>query len=41
MSCAIDVNILLYASDASSPLHEQAAGFLEMCVQSHEVFCLG
>lgn len=40
MSYAINVNILLYASDASSPLHEQSARFLETCVQNHEVFCL-
>ena len=41
MSYAVDVNILLYASDASSPLHERATTFLETCVRSHEVFCLG
>jgi hypothetical protein len=40
MSYAIDVNILLYASDASSPLHERATAFLKSCVETHEVFCL-
>jgi len=28
MSFSIDVNILLYASDESSPLHDKAAEFL-------------
>jgi len=40
MSYAIDVNILLYASDESSPLHARAKAFLESCTQGHEVFCL-
>ncbi|HZP88466.1 MAG TPA: TA system VapC family ribonuclease toxin [Burkholderiales bacterium] len=40
MSFGIDVNILLYASDASSPLHEKAANFLSRCVRGREVFCL-
>ena len=40
MSFALDVNILLYASDSSSPLQPQAAGFLERCVRDREVFCL-
>lgn len=36
MSYSVDVNLLLYASDASSPFHERARGFLESCVQSTE-----
>jgi hypothetical protein len=40
LSFAIDVNILLYASDSSSPLQSQAVGFLERCIQKREVFCL-
>ncbi len=40
MSYAIDVNILLYASDANSPLHERALIFLNRCVSQQEVFCL-
>ena len=41
MSFGIDVNILLYASDTSSPLQPRAAAFLERCVEGREVFCLG
>ena len=40
MSFGIDVNILLYASDDTSPLHEKAAGFLSQCAHGREVFCL-
>lgn len=40
MSYGIDVNILLYASDAGSPMHEEAAAFLRHCVSGREVFCL-
>ncbi len=40
MSYAIDVNILLYASDGDSPLHDRAAAFLRQCVSGREVFCL-
>ena len=41
MSFAVDVNILLYASDSGSALHERASGFLRGCVSGDEVFCLG
>ena len=41
MSFAIDVNILLYASDSRSPLHARASAFLHECVSGAEVFCLG
>lgn len=40
MSFGIDVNILLYASDESSPLHGKAADFLHQCVTGREVFCV-
>jgi uncharacterized protein len=40
MSFGVDVNILLYASDASSPLHPKAHGFLDQCARQREVFCL-
>ncbi|MGH8538599.1 MAG: TA system VapC family ribonuclease toxin [Gammaproteobacteria bacterium] len=40
MSLAIDVNILLYASDADSPLHAPAVRFIERCSSAPEVFCL-
>ena len=40
MSFGIDVNILLYASDESSPLHDKAADFLLQCVTGREVFCV-
>lgn len=40
MSFGIDVNILLYASDQSSPLNPKAASFLEQCAKDRQVFCL-
>ncbi|MGE5238585.1 MAG: TA system VapC family ribonuclease toxin [Chloroflexota bacterium] len=40
MSFALDVNILLYASDSESPRHEKARVFLEKCMQHEEVFCI-
>lgn len=41
MSFGIDVNILLYASNRGSPLHERAVEFLAQCAGGPEVFCLG
>ena len=41
MSFALDVNILLYASDTSSPHHERARSFIESCIAQQEVFYLG
>jgi toxin-antitoxin system PIN domain toxin len=41
MSFALDVNVLLYASDTSSPHHEQARSFIESCIAEQEVFYLG
>ncbi len=40
MSFGIDVNILLHASDGSSPLHDKAVEFLYQCASGREVFCL-
>jgi len=40
LSFAVDVNVLLYASDASSSLQPQAIEFLERCVHNRELFCL-
>jgi uncharacterized protein len=40
MSFGIDVNILLYASDRGSPLHEKASAFLQRCAAGREVFCI-
>lgn len=41
MSFAIDVNLLVYASDTESPFQEKASAFLERCVSGDEVFCVG
>ena len=41
MSFALDVNVLVYASDASSPFHDPARSFLDRCVQGSELFYLG
>lgn len=40
MSFAIDVNVLLYATDASSPHSRKAREFLDRCAGGDEVFCL-
>ncbi len=40
MSFAVDVNILLYASDARSPMNPKATAFLARCAANREVFCL-
>ncbi len=39
MSFAIDVNILLYASDESSAQHRRAADFMQSCAADGQVFC--
>jgi toxin-antitoxin system PIN domain toxin len=41
MSFAIDVNILLYASDTGSPHFERAKAFIESCIAQREVFYVG
>lgn len=40
MSFSLDANILLYASDESSPWHARAKRFLIECSRSHEPFYL-
>ncbi|HLE20731.1 MAG TPA: TA system VapC family ribonuclease toxin [Vicinamibacteria bacterium] len=40
MSYSVDVNVLIYSSDESSPLHKTAANFLKACVSGGDVFCL-
>ena len=41
MSYAVDVNVLLYASDEASPRSKPARQFLERCAAGPEVLCLG
>ena len=41
MSFALDVNILLYASDTSSPHFERARSFIESCMVQDEIFTVG
>jgi toxin-antitoxin system PIN domain toxin len=41
MSFSFDANILLYASDNSSPYFERARSFIESCITQQEVFYLG
>ena len=41
MSFAVDVNILLYASDKGSPFHTPAREFLEERAGGAELFCIG
>jgi toxin-antitoxin system PIN domain toxin len=40
VSFALDVNILLYASDSGSPLHERARRFLDACAAGSEIVYL-
>jgi predicted nucleic acid-binding protein len=40
VSFSCDVNVLLYASDSSSPVHEPARSFLKQRPRAH-LFCLG
>jgi toxin-antitoxin system PIN domain toxin len=41
MSFSCDVNVLLYASDAASPVHERARRFLEGAAADGDLFCVG
>jgi uncharacterized protein len=41
MSFVVDVNVLLYASDASSDKHSAAREFLRRCAAGPELMCLG
>jgi uncharacterized protein len=40
MSFAVDVDLLLYASDRDAPQHGRAVDFLSSCAQGPQVFCL-
>lgn len=40
MSYSVDVNVLLYASDASSPPHAEAIRFLEQRASDPDLFCI-
>jgi toxin-antitoxin system PIN domain toxin len=40
MSYAVDVNVLLFASDRSSDRHDAARRFLDSCAAGPEVLCL-
>jgi len=40
MSCSIDANLLLYASDTSSPFHSRAKAWLESKVHEPEILYL-
>lgn len=40
MSFGLDVNILLYASDAASPFHGRARQFIERCAAGDEIVYL-
>jgi len=41
VSFSLDVNLLLYATDAASPLHERGRAFVETCMRDGELLCLG
>jgi len=41
VSFALDVNLLLYASDSASPLHARSRAFVDSCRRGRELFFLG
>ena len=41
MSCAVDANVLVYASNRSSPVHAQAVQFLAERAAGSEILCVG
>jgi toxin-antitoxin system PIN domain toxin len=41
VSFCCDVNVLLYASDSSSPVHGKALAFLKQASAGGDLFCLG
>lgn len=41
MSFSLDVNVLLYASDAASPVHAAARTFLQQAAGGGDLLCLG
>lgn len=40
MSVSLDVNVLLYASDSRSPVHERAAALLRELARGGDIVCL-
>ncbi len=40
MSYSVDANVLIYASDVSSPRHSTAREFLSTCAARSELFCV-
>lgn len=40
MSYSLDVNVLLFASDQSSPRYVKARSFLDLCAAGPEILCL-
>jgi hypothetical protein len=41
MSYSCDVNVLLYASDATSPAHDAARRFMDVAAAGGDLLCLG
>jgi toxin-antitoxin system PIN domain toxin len=41
VSFSCDANVLLYASDSASPVHEVARRFLKQAATGDDLFCLG
>jgi uncharacterized protein len=41
VSFSCDVNVLLYASDTASPVHDAARSFLRQAASGEDLFCLG
>jgi predicted nucleic acid-binding protein len=41
VSFSCDVNVLLHASDSSSPVHQPAQRFLTQATAGGDLFCLG
>jgi hypothetical protein len=41
VSFSCDVNVLLYASDSSSPVHQAARAFMKQAASGGDLFCLG
>jgi toxin-antitoxin system PIN domain toxin len=41
VSFSCDVNVLLYASDSASPVHDAARAFLKQAAAGDDLFCLG
>ena len=41
MSYSLDVNLLLYSSDTSSPFYDKARSFLQFCISGRDILYLG